>query len=118
MKHQITLDPETNIAYVKIVGFGDDEVAREFVNKANNVLIANQDKRVNCIIDMSDSGESTLAGIEVYKKFIADERLGKLAFVRTGAIVRALVQLATQKKDPDQVNFFDTEEEAKAWILA
>lgn len=116
MKHQITLDPDTNIAYVKIVGFGDEEVAREFVTKANNVLTANYDEKVNCIIDMTDSGESTLSGIDIYRKFIADERLGKLAFVKTSPVVKVLVQLATQKKDTDQVKFFDTQEEAESWI--
>src|SRR3989344_5757147 len=99
MKHTITIG-SNNIAHVKIIGNGDANVAKEFVTTADKFLDKYSEGKINAIVDMLESGTSDYAGIKIYRDFLKDERLGKIAFVIKNLVILAFVKIATEfKKD-------------------
>ncbi len=115
MRHTITID-ENEIAHVKIIGDGDVNVAREFVTAAEKLFKQHPGKNFCGIVDMLESGTSDYDGIKIYREFLKNKRLRKVAFVITNPVIKAFVKIATEfKKD---VEFFETTKEAEDWIVS
>ncbi len=117
MKHTITIRSEKDegmIMLATIIGDGDENVAKEFVNTANKLLDKYQNKKVCGIVDMLLSGTSDYKGIKIYQEFLKDKRLGPTAFVIKNPVVKAFVKIATEFK-PD-VEFFESIESAEEWL--
>lgn len=113
MRHTITIEDD-GIAHVKIIGDGDAAVAREFVETAYALFDKEPNKKFDAIVDMLESGTSDYEGIKIYRDFLGSARIGRVAFIIKDPIVLALVRVATEfKKD---AKFFETTEEAKAWL--
>lgn len=114
MKHTIEVNQE-GIAYVNIVGDGDAQVARDFVDKAEHELSKYKGDTVDAIVDMSESGDSDYEGIRIYQGFFKTPKLGKIAFVNCSEALKVLVTLAVKLKKHD-VNFFNNAQDALTWI--
>jgi len=117
MKHTVELKDDGNI-HVAIIGDGDAIVAQEFVDAVNKIFDANESKKFNAIVDLSNSGDADLDAIHTYRDFLVDERLGKIAFVNASITVKALVKMVIKKKNSEEVKFFENEEEVKSWLSA
>lgn len=115
MQHTIEIG-EDGVAYVNIIGDGDVNTAREFVERAETIFDEHPGAVFDAVVDMTQSGLSDYKGVEVYRVFLQDERLGKLAFVIKNDIVKTFVQLALQKRERE-TEFFTSIDAAKQWIL-
>lgn len=115
MQHTIELLNDTT-ALVCIIGDGDDQVAQEFVDLAEQRFQENGNKKLNAIVDMTESGDSTYKGILIYRDFFNDTRLGKIIFVAPTPAIKTLIKVATTGKAKD-VSFADSVEEAKKILI-
>jgi len=70
-RHSITID-ESGLAHVTIVGNGDEKDAQSFVDDAQKVFKQHPYKRVDALVDMSESGYSNYQGIEIYNEFLKE----------------------------------------------
>jgi len=113
MEH--TIDIQNNIAYVKIAGNQNEAEAKKFVENADIAIKKSGDQKINAIVNLLESGLSDYKGLMIYKTFLEDNRLGKIAFVVTNPAVEGLTKLATTAKESD-VGFFETQENAKKWV--
>jgi len=110
-----TIKFENGIAYVKIVGSGDENVARQFVSDTEKIFEDNPNVTINALVDMLDSGFSNYEGIKVYRNFLKTDRLGKIAFVLNNEVIEAFVKLACTDREKE-TKYFHNAEDAKEWL--
>jgi len=115
MKHRLHLQ-EDGIVYVKIIGDGDAETAHEFVRAAERLLMDHRGRKLDAIIDMSESGTSDYEGIKIYRVLFKNPLIGRLAFVQVSESIKVLVVLAIKLKKPNDVKFFETKAAAQEWL--
>lgn len=108
---------EDGIAHVEIIGDGDTAIAEKFVADAELLFEQHPNIAINAVVNMSKSGFSNLGGIDVYRDFLKNERLNKIAFVGTNIGVKAMIELATSDRTKP-TEFFGDEESAMNWIKA
>lgn len=113
MRHTITIGKD-GIAYAKIIGDGDANIAKEFVAAANAIFDKYPNKKISAIVDMLESGTSDYQGIKIYKDFLKNGQIGKIAFIIKNPVIMAFVKIATEFKKEYKV--FDSMEKARDWI--
>jgi hypothetical protein len=114
-KNHHSFDIKGGIVYVKIIGDGDTQSAKQFIKDAEDIFGQYPDQKFNAIVDMLESGYSDYGGMKIYRDFIKDERILKLAFVLKDKVVETLVKIVTdERKSPTA--FFKTIGEAEIWI--
>ena len=114
MKHSIEIKDD-GFAYVTIIGDGDAVVAQEFVDTAEKIFNEHNNIQVDALVDMTESGYSTYDGIEIYKKFLKDDRLKRIAFVIPDSAVAILVRMAIGDRERE-TKIFSTRPEAESWL--
>lgn len=101
--------------FVAIIGDGDVEVAKQFVADAEKELGTLTVFPAHIIVDMRLSGLSDYEGIETYRAFLKDKRLGTLVFVVANQAVETLIKMAVRGREQKTL-FVKTIEEAEGLL--
>ena len=110
-----TIEIKNDRAYVTIIGDGDSQIATQFVQDAEQALNDHPNTSFDVIVDMTQSGMSDYAGIKVYKNFLKEAPLKKIAFVIDDELITSLVKVAVPQRE-EETRYFKTLEEAEEWL--
>lgn len=107
---------EDNIVHVVMFGDDDDETATRFIDDIKSIFDKEPKQRFNGLIDLTNAGTSTPRATKIFASILSDKQVNKVALIGAGGIPRAFAELTIKFARKELVQFFDTREEALAWL--
>ncbi len=104
-----------NTIYVTAVGEVDGNIATK-QRDATIEILNMAEGTVNIIVDLTRSGKLSPEARKVFRELTENEKIGKLALFGMHPVARVIASFfmgATKKKD---IRFFNSKEEALAWL--
>jgi hypothetical protein len=118
MAHELGMGDD-GILRVVLIGYMGKEEAEAFVEDTlpfRETVTEAEPLRV--LWDASQAGKTSWAGRKAYNKLNSDRRVGKVAAVGANRYTRVLGSFVLKATGRDNIHFFDSEEEAMAWLMA
>ena len=101
------------------IGDQDKEDVENFRKDMEPLLeAATEAEPARLLVDSSRSGKTSSAGRKMYVELSRDPRIGKTAVVKARRYSRLLATFVIKATGRDDICFFDSEEEALAWLKA
>ena len=110
---------DDGIARLTTIGDQDGEDVGNLRKDLESLLeAATEAEPVRLVVDSSRSGKTSSAARRIYVELGRDPRLGKTALVGARRYSRLLATFVIKATGRDNIGFFDSEEEALAWLKA
>ena len=110
---------DDGIARLATIGDQDREEVENLRKDLESLLeAATEAEPVRLIVDSSRSGKTSSAARRIYVELNRDPRIGKTALVGSRRYGRLLGTFIVKATGRDNIRFFDSEEEALAWLKA
>ena len=106
---------EDNILYTTVVGDTDEGMAiayREASNKLSNMVKG----KVHSLIDINRAGRQTSEARKIGQERFEDEKTGKVALIGMHPVARVLGTFVIGMSRKKDFRFFNSKEEALAWL--
>jgi hypothetical protein len=118
MTHELEMRDD-GILRLALIGDVEKEEIEAYVRDVTPFLQAATEAEPLLILsDSSRMGKMSSAARKVFAGRIRDPRVGKVAIVGGKRYIRVLVGFISKINQRDNLRFFDTEEEALAWLKA
>ena len=74
------------------------------------------DKKVNCIVDLTNAGRPSSKARKIYKELIEHEKLNKFALFGVDSFAKVLSSFVMGVSRKENMRFFSDKEEALVWL--
>jgi len=106
---------EDNILYINIVGESDEKTTVG-MRTANNRLENMIKEKIDVLVDLNKAGKQSIESRKLGKELIEKERVRKIAFYGLNPVSRVLASFLIAVLQQKKSRFFNTKEEALAWL--
>ena len=113
-ENKLYLD-EDNIYYIVTVGDIDQKIAiaiKEATNKLDNMV----EGKVRRLINLNKGGKQSVSARKTWKELAESENIGKIALFGLNPVARMVAAFGAGLFKKKDMRFFNTEEEARAWL--
>ena len=106
---------EDNIQYLTISGEIDEEIEIR-INEASLKLVNMVEGKVNTLIDLNKAGKTSAGARKRQKEISEHEKVGKIALFGLHPVARVIAAFVIGRSKKKDMRFFNTKEEALAWL--
>ncbi|MFQ5615532.1 MAG: STAS/SEC14 domain-containing protein [Anaerolineales bacterium] len=118
MAHELRMDADGILRLALIGNMKQEDVDAYVKDLAPFRETATETEPLFFIIDTSRLGKASSAARKAFGELAKDPRIGKSALVGVSRYVRVLAGFLAKAAGRDNIQFFDSEEEALAWLKA
>ena len=116
MAHELRMGNDGILRVAFIGDMGKDDVEAYIRDLAPFRATATKEKPLTMIIDTSQQGKASSAARKAFVELANEPRIGRLALIGVNRYVRVLVGFLARAAGRENFRFFDSEEEAVAWL--